>query len=83
MRQISNLILEVTRKCNIKCMHCLRGDAQRVTMSVPVLHGVLQHLESICTLTITGGEPSLAPEVLEEFLQICHWRKIQVGGNDV
>jgi len=79
MLQISNLILEVTRKCQLKCAHCLRGDAQRVTMSHEVLWHTLEHIDSICTLTLTGGEPSLAPEVFEDLVQSLFWRKIQVG----
>lgn len=28
----SSLILEVTRKCNLHCAHCLRGDAHSVSI---------------------------------------------------
>jgi hypothetical protein len=33
MLYLSNLCLEVTRKCNLRCAHCLRGNPQRVTMT--------------------------------------------------
>jgi len=79
MIQISNLILEVTRKCNLKCAHCLRGDVQRMVMSNAVIHQSMGWIESICTLTLTGGEPSLAPEVLEYLIETLYWRKVQVG----
>ena len=26
-------IVEVTRKCNLKCEHCMRGEAQNVTLT--------------------------------------------------
>ena len=29
---IDSLIIEVTRKCNMQCEHCLRGAAQRKTI---------------------------------------------------
>lgn len=79
MLQISNLILEVTRKCNLRCAHCLRGDVQRMTMSNEVLSRAMGFIDSVCTLTVTGGEPSLAPEVLESLINILYWRKVQVG----
>lgn len=79
MIQISNLILEVTRKCNLKCAHCLRGDVQRMTMSNAVIFKAMGWIDSISTLTITGGEPSLAPEVLEYLLETFRWKRTQVG----
>lgn len=79
MLQISNLILEITRKCNLQCAHCLRGDVQRVTMSNEILSRAMGFIDSICTLIVTGGEPSLAPEVLENLINILYWRKVQVG----
>ena len=79
MIQISDLILEVTRKCNLQCAHCLRGKAQRMSMSNEVLFKTMGSIESIGTLTLTGGEPSLAPEVLEYLLENLYVRRIQVG----
>lgn len=79
MIQISNLALEVTRKCQLQCAHCLRGDAQRMTMSNEVLYRALQSIDSIGFLTLTGGEPSLAPEVLEFLLENLYMHKVQVG----
>jgi hypothetical protein len=76
---IAELIIESTRKCNLRCAHCLRGNPQRVTMTPRILHNVLQNVSGIGTVTFTGGEPSLAPEVIEEFNNLCIWRKISVG----
>lgn len=77
--QVYNLVIEVTRKCNLQCAHCLRGPAQRMTMSREVLHKVLSNLSYISSVTFTGGEPSLAPEVIEDFLQDVRMRGIEVG----
>lgn len=27
---LESLVVEITRRCNMKCPHCLRGNAQRV-----------------------------------------------------
>ena len=77
---IDNLILEVTRKCNLRCAHCLRGNPQRVTMSNEVLHAVMSHVDYVSSVLFTGGEPSLATEVIENFIDICNWRKVSFGG---
>jgi len=79
MIQISDLVLEVTRKCNLQCAHCLRGKAQRMSMSNAVLFKAMGSIESIGTLTLAGGEPSLAPEVLEYLFENLYMHKIQVG----
>ena len=30
------LSLEITRKCNLKCAHCMRGDTQHLSMSTEI-----------------------------------------------
>lgn len=70
---IDNLILEVTRQCNLRCSHCLRGSAQRLKMSTDILTRACAG-NYICTVTFTGGEPSLACDVIEEFINLVKWR---------
>jgi hypothetical protein len=48
-------------------------------MSNDVLFKTMRSVESVCTLTVTGGEPSLAPEVLENLLQVLYWQKVSIG----
>lgn len=55
----SSLILEVTRKCNLHCAHCLRGDAQCVDMSKSTIDKLMPMLGKVSSVTFTGGEPSL------------------------
>lgn len=37
---VNYLAIEVTRRCNMKCNHCLRGDAQNLDISTAVLSGI-------------------------------------------
>lgn len=64
---VSNLILEVTRQCNMRCEHCLRGEAQRLNMSRAVIDKVLSQVHQISQVTFTGGEPSLNIPAIEYF----------------
>lgn len=56
---IENLIFEVTRKCNMNCKHCLRGNAQCMSMSKKTIENALKDVTSIYSLQFTGGEPLL------------------------
>jgi hypothetical protein len=75
---LSELVLEITRKCNLRCAHCLRGAAQRKVMDTNVVFKTLYHVESIGNLVITGGEPSLAPEVIHNIWQSLLWHKVDL-----
>lgn len=69
-----NAIFEVTRRCNLSCEHCLRGDAQNLDMTKETVDKVLDHIESIGCLTFSGGEPTLnIPIIRYIFSEI--WRR--------
>lgn len=61
---VTDLILETTRRCNMRCDHCLRGDAEGVDMTKQIINSVFSATKSVMTLTFTGGEPSLAPDLI-------------------
>lgn len=60
--RIENLIMEVTRRCNMQCDMCLRGDAEREDMPNNVMEAVFIAADEIQSVTPTGGEPFLVPE---------------------
>lgn len=33
---VSSLIIEITRRCNMACEHCLRGNAQNLDITRPM-----------------------------------------------
>jgi len=63
---IDRLIVEVTRKCNITCDHCLRGDAEKINMKVKYVDALFSQINSIDNITFTGGEPQLVPGIIEK-----------------
>ena len=75
---LMNLAIEVTRKCNMSCAHCLRGDAQNVDINIDLLEPFLENVESITCITFTGGEPTLNVEAIERTLQICKKKNVPV-----
>ena len=75
---IPNLIIEVTRRCSLRCAHCLRGDAQDVDIKWKYIDELLQGTTSIGTVTFSGGEPLLSPDVITYFTRKCKSMDITV-----
>lgn len=57
--KIAYLSIELTRRCNYKCAHCCKGDAQTVDLRNRHIEKLFGMIDEIYTLHITGGEPSL------------------------
>lgn len=55
----NELVLEVGRKCNMRCAHCLRGPAEDVAMTFETAKKVIDSVKGIDVIVFTGGEPML------------------------
>lgn len=73
------LVIEVTRRCNMACPHCLRGEAQGVNIDTKYIDEALNSVSFIDTITFTGGEPTLNIEAIRYTLDACKKRNIRVG----
>jgi uncharacterized radical SAM superfamily Fe-S cluster-containing enzyme len=60
----ADVVLEVTRRCDMKCTHCLRGCAENIDMSQDIADTFLNSAESIGSLVFTGGEPVLNSDLV-------------------
>ena len=76
---IGTLGVEVTRRCNLQCAHCMRGDAQEKDLNINALDRLLCKTECIDTLVLTGGEPSLVPEICSQVLTLIKAHMIPVN----
>ena len=76
-----NLSIEVTRRCNMQCRHCMRGDAQNIDLQLDKIEKILPQISNICDLVLTGGEPSMVPNIMHELLQL--FQKYRVNVNNV
>lgn len=68
---ISDLIIETTRRCNMRCAHCVRGDAENMDMDEKYLEAVLSHAAGISLVTFSGGEPSLVIPLMRRFYELA------------
>lgn len=64
---VEQLCLEITRRCNMGCGHCLRGDAQNMDVSHEIIDEIFRQVDGIGQVTFTGGEPSLNIEAIRYF----------------
>lgn len=79
---INFLGIELTRKCNLKCSHCMRGDSQEISISNKTLKSIFNNsewqLRSIDNLFLSGGEPTLAVESLKMIYSLIKQNNISV-----
>ena len=74
------LFFELSRRCNMRCSHCLRGDAQGLDMSQDVMYSALSKLgEHASSFGIGGGEPSLRTKVFDRFIQNISWSNLYLN----
>ena len=81
MRKVNldSLVIELTRKCNAECDHCLRGKAESVDLDPKYLDNLFSKVDYVSTLTFTGGEPSLVPHLIEAALDSAEIHGVDVG----
>ena len=75
---ISDVVIEVTRKCNMQCEHCLRGDVQNKTLDNKYIDKLFSLIDTIHCLSITGGEPTLAMDKLDHIEQCARYAHADV-----
>lgn len=67
---VESLVIEVTRRCNMRCEHCLRGDAQNLDISTATLSEIAKHIYP-GSVTFTGGEPSLNVPAIKRYFELA------------
>ncbi len=58
---VSELEIILTKKCNLSCAHCMRGNTTNKEISLETLDAIFERIQYIDNLSLGGGEPSLAP----------------------
>ena len=63
---LNDLAIETTRKCNMKCEHCMRGLSQNINITPALIDMIFDNAEisSINHICFSGGEPTLNPNII-------------------
>ena len=65
MIKLESIALEVTRRCNNNCSHCMRGNSQNLDLSVDIVDNFFSNnIKIIQDLCFSGGEPTLNPNII-------------------
>ncbi len=66
----SSVILEVTYRCNLRCIHCYVVDRKKKELTIDEYEKLLRDLRELGTLllTVTGGEPLIRSDIKELLL---------------
>lgn len=79
--QLTNIYIEITSKCNERCMHCYIPHEKKVNhMQTDLFYSILNQCRDmkLLHLTLTGGEPMLHPNFLG-FIRECRLYNMSVN----
>lgn len=78
--KVAQVGFEMTRRCNMKCKFCSRGDAQNLDITEEIIDKALDELKNfdIGILRLHGGEPLLAPDMIQYLVAGIIKRNIKV-----
>ena len=76
---LTDFAIEVTRRCNMACEHCMRGEAEDMDLDLALARKALEDVRYIDQIVFTGGEPSLNVPCMESVLGICKAQGIRVN----
>jgi organic radical activating enzyme len=62
----------------MSCAHCLRGDAQNVNIKREYIDALFSRISNIGSLTLSGGEPFLVPELVRYAIDSAIKHKVEI-----
>lgn len=80
MKYIAALSFEMTRRCNLKCKWCSKGEPQNLDITTEIIDKTLNEVSDyyINCIRITGGEPFLVPELVVYLIDKIIEKQIKV-----
>lgn len=73
------LFIEITRKCNLECPHCMRGNAQELTITPEIINTLFSQVTEISDLSLSGGETMLELDTFEYLVKAIDKHNVKVG----
>ena len=70
--------IELSRKCNLDCAHCMRGNSENISISIDLLNKFFDEVKSMNVLVISGGEPFMCYEEIKLLIDVIRNKKVLV-----
>lgn len=70
--------ISLTRRCNMSCSHCYKGNSQNVDLSKDDIDALISQTEMVGNLYLTGGEPTLRLDMISYLLERIEANEIPV-----
>ena len=80
-KTMNRLSFDVTRRCNLNCKWCCKGDAQNKDITKEIVDKVIEEMKGvyIAQIRFWGGEPFLNAEMIEYIIDKLIQEKILFG----
>ena len=78
---IGSLAIELTRRCNLNCIFCCKGEPQNIDISKEIIDKTISEMKNIYIhqLRLSGGEPFLASNEITYLINQIIDKKIEIG----
>lgn len=63
--KLRGLGIEITRKCNKSCKHCMKGESQNISISKEIVDKLFSDIQDCNEFMFLGGEPLLEIDIIE------------------
>lgn len=77
---LAGLMVELTRRCNLACSHCSRGNAENLDLSREKIDSLLDTTNGFYTIHLSGGEPFLSIDTMRYLIDGIKRRGSYLGG---
>ncbi len=80
-KSLTSLVIEITRDCNFKCNHCLRGEEEKnKNFDKKLFRKFLidNNIKKISDLTLSGGEPTLNLNAMKDILELLKHYQVEL-----
>lgn len=76
---VCTAMIELTRRCNLTCGHCMKGEPENLDISDEVIDSFMSQVGIIYGLSLGGGEITLCPDRFRYVLESAKKHNVVIG----
>lgn len=75
---LDTLNIEITRKCNYKCFHCMNGQAQNISITKEIIDKMFSQIDTCKNIYLGSGEVLLELDMIQYLINSIDKYKLNV-----